>query len=178
MGIYLRITESYSDSTAGNAVSPLLQLPQEWKNMIYKHVLPGQQVVHLDSGHSTRRRFHLASCHENLTEKKAEQKFQPATGRLQSLFSEAFKHGPVSNNLAIRNIHPRIGIVIDLRGHEYAGNKALSLMVRTLPGVNNIYITIDQQYRRFYGVQRVFTDPITGKNLFTREFLSFASCHY
>lgn len=36
--------------------------------MIYELVLPGQQVIHVDYTHWTKRQFYLGPCYENSTE--------------------------------------------------------------------------------------------------------------
>ncbi|CAD6591721.1 MAG: hypothetical protein ASARMPREDX12_005390 [Alectoria sarmentosa] len=62
--------------TASNAASPLLQLPQEVKNMIYEHALPGHQVIHVEGMQWGQETLRLSPCDEDTTEKEAELEFQ------------------------------------------------------------------------------------------------------
>lgn len=199
--------------------------------MIYNHVLPGQQAIHVEHRPWKQGKFYLGPCYATSTEKENERKFHMApedrNSSLSSLFGQhdhcwsvieggphgakcgldialllscrqiyheakytfyatntfsfesaralrAFmcrvERGPAANNLAIRKLHLEIqtGLIQD----EYTWNKALSLMVRKLPGVNKVSVTIDR-YPYWYdsGGQRMFTDPATGSNFFLRGIL-------
>lgn len=210
--------------------------------MIYKHVLPGHQVIHVEGMRWGQGTFRVSPCDEDTTEKEAELQFQIApkdrdpfspsksdrhsdcwsfrhrkkytyigeedlilsvdTSLLSScrqIYHEAkytlyatntfsFRspeslrsfmcsvgRGPAANNLAIRNVH--LSISIAFREDEYTWNKALLLLVKKLPCLTNVCVTVDQKFnlRRsqvgIAGVQRVFTDPATGNNFFLRGIL-------
>lgn len=210
--------------------------------MIYEHVLPGHQVIHVEGMQSGQLTFRLSPCDEDTTEKEAELQFQtcpkdrdplstimsdrhfecwdflrdgtyayfnaedwPPTldisllSSCRQIYHEAkytlyatntfsFRspetlrsfmwnvgRGPAANNIAIRNVHLSIGIAV--RQDEYTWNKALSLLVKKLPCLTNVCVTVDQNFRwgrpQFgtSGVQRIFTDPATGNNFFLRGIL-------
>lgn len=56
-----------------------------------------------------------------------------------SVFMCRVGHGPAANDIVICNFH--LKLASDLERDEYTWNKALSLMVKRLPG----YVTINQQ---------------------------------
>lgn len=91
-------------------------------------------------------------------------------------FMDSAAHGAAASNLAIRKIH--LSIDINSRLDEYDWNRALPLMVQKLPGVNNVCVSTYQKLNRcrhtdaLYGIERPFTDPATGKNLFLRGILA------
>ena len=116
----------------------------------------------------------LLSCrqiyHETIYTIYATNTFSFGSPRSLRAFISTIGHGPATNNLAIRKIH--LDIRIDLREDEYDWNKTLSLMVKKLPGLNNVSISIDQ-YPYWYGIAdlRSFTDPAQGSNFFLRGIL-------
>lgn len=198
--------------------------------MIYKHMLSGQQAIHVEHQPWSEREFDLIPCYATSTQKEDEQKFHMAPGdgsfsppslpqrhahcgdvlyrglhrmtcglsialllscrqiyheakytfyatntfsfgspRALRAFMSTVGHKPATNILIIRKIH--LDIRIGLRQDEYTWNKALSLMVKKLPALNIVSVTIDQLPYWYSGGSRVFRDPAKGSNFFLRGIL-------